>query len=313
MIKCIAFIFFILTALLTTSTQASCNKGGSFSCESYTDNPLYGLILNPWTVYEGRYSCTAWRSRFYNYDIEDFVITRGMTLEINFKTTSSAELTIFAETTNGVQHVQRIRDHVVYDAVDGKRWHWQTYRVSLNSKEGATLERFRIKIDSGISIDDFSWEVTNTVSTPGSEQRYLELVDQTSFQYSLTQDDLFTNEAREWNLKLQGTLAGNDEVLLGLSPRNINPIFTPSCEEIIDYNFQVSSSEEGSDSFSVECLGGRTPLSDNYIYIRIRNNTAKSYCSPIQFNINTTFNLNISDEIESKAYTETFDIISTFN
>ncbi|MFG1522308.1 hypothetical protein [Halobacteriovorax sp. ZH1_bin.1] len=307
MIKNIALTFILLIAV---NIQASCNMGGSFKCESYSDNGLDGLYLNPWQAYEGSYSCVSWRTRNYNLDIEDISVQAGVTLEISFKTDSSAELDIKAITSNGVRHVQRIRNQVVYDAVDGDRWYWHTYRHTF-SGNSTTLEQIRIRVPFLTNIDDFEWIISNGSGDPANS-RYLQIRNQSHFNYSISEEDLYNPVSKSWNIELEGVFGANDEALISLAPRSIDPIYFPTCDSIIDSLIVVAPSESGGDSFSIECEKVPFPLTSRLPYLTIKNNTAKSYCSAINFSIQTRFNLSISDDIESTSYTEIFDIITEF-
>ncbi|EPZ51218.1 hypothetical protein M902_2869 [Bacteriovorax sp. BAL6_X] len=284
--------------------------GGSFKCESYSDNGLDGLYLNPWQVYEGRYSCVSWSTRNYILDIEDTSVPAGVTLEISFKTNQSGELSIKGITSNGVRHVQRVRNQVVYDAVDGNRWYWQTYRHTF-SGNSTTLKQIRIKIPFFTSIDDFEWIISNGSGDPANS-RYLQLKNQSNFNYSMTEEDLYNPESKNWNIELEGVFGANDEALVKLAPRSINPIYYPTCDTILDSVVAVAPTESGGDSFTIECENNPTPLNSRLAYLKIKNNTAKSYCSAINFTIESLFELTISDDIESSSYTEIFDIITEF-
>ncbi|MFG1487184.1 hypothetical protein ABMA77_13970 [Halobacteriovorax sp. RZ-1] len=307
MIKSITLTFSLLIAV---SIYATCNMSGSFGCESYTDNGLNGLVLDPWQVYEGRYSCASWFSSNYDYDIEDISVQAGMAIEISFKTDTSDELDIKAITSNGIRHFQRIRNQVVYDAVDGDRWYWQTYRHTFTGKS-TTLRQIRMRIPSFTNIDDFEWILGNG-SGGISDGRYLQLKDQAHFNYTISEEDLFSPVPKAWNLEFEGVFGANDEALISLAPRSISPFYFPNCDSIIDSLIVVAPSESGGDSFSIECEEVPFPLTSRLPYLKIKNNTAKSYCSAINFSIQTHFNLSISDDIQSTDYVEVFDIITEF-
>ncbi|WP_419173404.1 hypothetical protein [Halobacteriovorax sp.] len=302
--KLIALTFI---TLLTLTTYAVCNTGGTFNCESYTDNDLYGLVLDPWQVYEGRYSCVSWSTRYYYNDIEDISVNSSMTLEINFKTDSSAELDIKAITSNGVQHVQRTRSHVVYDAVDGERWYWHTYRLQFN--RSTTLEQFRIHIPRFVNIDEFEWNLAGA----SQNNRYLSLKNQSDFNYAISEQDIISQSLKNWTIDLEGVFGANDEALIKLEPNSIAPFYAPNCKEITQAQVNVATNEQGNDSFTIECVTPPTPLGNRITYLRIKNNTSKTYCSAINFSIETKFDLTISDKVESTNYTEKFDIITSFD
>ncbi|MGI4992980.1 hypothetical protein ACRXCV_10135 [Halobacteriovorax sp. GFR7] len=305
--KIIALTFILHIAV---SIQASCNMGGSFKCESYTDNGLNGLVLDPWQVYEGRYSCVSWFSSNYDYDIEDISVQAGMAIEVSFKTDSSAELDVKAITSNGARQFQRIKNQVVYDSVDGDRWYWQTYR-HIFTKKSTTLRQLRLRIPAYTNIDDFEWRLGNG-SGEITDGRYLQLKDQTHFNYTISEDDLFSPLPKIWNLELEGVFGANDEALISFAPRSITPIYFPTCDSIVDSLIVVAPNESGLDSFSIGCKEVPFPLSSRLPYLTIKNNTAKNYCSAINFSIQTSFNLSISDDVESTDYTEVFDIITEF-
>ncbi|WP_412471479.1 hypothetical protein [Halobacteriovorax sp. RT-1-4] len=307
MIKNIALTFITLIAF---SIYASCNMGGSFRCESYSDIGLNGLTLDPWQVYEGSYSCSSPSNSNYYYDIQDISIKAGMTLEISFKTDTSAELDLKAITSKGIRHIQRVKNQLMYDAIDGDRWYWQTYQLTITGK-ATTLTQLRIKLPAYTNIDDFQWTIEDS-SGSGTNGRYLQLNDQIHFNYTISEDDFFSPVPKVWNIELEGVFGANDEALIGFAPRSTNPIFLPSCESIIDSLIVVTAQESGNDSFSIECDQLIFPLSARIPYLRLKNNTAKSYCSTINFSIQTRFRLSISDDIQSTDYNEVFDIITEF-
>ncbi|MFG1483617.1 hypothetical protein ABMA79_05135 [Halobacteriovorax sp. HFRX-2_2] len=307
MIKSITLTF---TLLIAISVSATCNMGGSFGCESYTDSGPDGLVLDPWQVYDGNYSCASSSTSNYYYDIEDISVQTGMTLEISFKTKTSDEFEIKAITSNGIRHLQRIRNQLINDAVDGDRWYWQTYRHTF-TKKSTTVSQIRIKLPAYTNIDDFEW-VLGDGSGGVPVGRYLQLKDQTHFNYTISEEDLFSPVPKIWNLELEGVFGANDEALISMAPRSITPIYFPTCDSIIDSLIVAAPSESGGDSFSLECEEVPFPLTSRLPYLKIKNNTAKSYCSAINFSIQTHFNLSISDDIQSTDYVEVFDIITEF-
>lgn len=306
----IALTFTLLLSLL--SAYASCNETTSYSCESYSDMPFNdGFYLNPWSRYEGNYSCISWSNGYKYVEFDQTTITNGMQLEINLKTNSSAEFDIYIETTNGTIRHQRIRNHIVYDGADGNRWHWHTYRTTFTSLIGETITGIRMRVPRFYSIDDISIDVSGGTGS-GGINHYLKLINQTAFQYTLTEDDLFNPQAKQWQMKLEGLLAANDEAQLILTPQSIDTDFFPSCEDILNSQINVDSSEAGGDSFSIECESGTGAFDSSKLFLKIKNNTAKTYCSPIEFDITTSFNIEISDTIESTTFSEVFDIITNF-
>ena len=107
-----------------------------------------------------------------------------------------------------------------------------------------------------------------------------------------------------------GKFQGYNEVELSLVPVT-TPLLKPRCENIVSFNYTIDPTEAGGDNFTIQCIDGLDNL-NGALYFSIKNETAKSYCKNIDFQVSTNFLYILDDETTSSSFSNTFDIRTKF-
>lgn len=294
--------------LLITYQVYGCGRIFDKGCDNPSDLINNSFILDYSRYYDGIASCAVpTNDRFTFYDDKKFPVA-GITFTITFYSSSNGNHQVRIVTDQGAQNASRT-SVTKLTGNDGEDWYLQVYSYTFPDSSTATLDIMDFRVKQNFRLDFMSVDIerdsleTNEFTYTNNQNRIV----------NFTTDHLAYGTLEALTEEFDLRIGSNTTMTLSHVPPVADPDVTVACDSIQSFNFTVDPDEPGvgSDSFSVNCLSGENSDGDALFY-EIVNNTAKSYCFPIEFSIDLQYGFHFKDTVKSINYSDTYQVRTKF-